>query len=96
MPRRNQRALEDKRIWARMGRELAALNELIGQAYTDKQYGKVMDCKTWDRLSKIDHHLNMLRAEAESRMARFIPDWSTTTFYPYDREDLREIGRAHV
>lgn len=88
MPCKDKAKLSDMRIWGRMGKELAALDELIGRIYTDQEYWKVMDCKTWDRLNKIGHHLDVLRAEAEGRMARFVPNWTTQTFYPHDRGAL--------
>ena len=31
---------------------------------------------------------NILRSEAENRMAWFVPEWSTDTFYPVDREKM--------
>lgn len=79
---------EDKRIWERMGRELAALHDLICHIRTDPEYQAIMDRKTWDRLKKLTYHLCLVREEAENRMARFIPGWSATTFFPRDRENL--------
>lgn len=81
---------QDKRIWTRMGRELAALCELIDDIIVDLEYNAVMDRKTWDRLDKLVYHLNIVRGEADSRMARFIPDWTGNEFYPQDRQDLEE------
>lgn len=83
---------EDKRVWKKMGRELAVLDALIGRILTDTDYGRVMDAKTWDRMGRINHHLNMLRAEAESRMAHFVHDWSTRTFYPDDLKGINEMA----
>lgn len=86
MTRRDKQ--QDKHIWARMGRELAALHDLICDIQCDPEYNAVMDRKAWDRLNSLTHRLDIVRGEAESRMARFIPDWSLRTFYPIDREKL--------
>lgn len=88
MPHMDKKKLEDRRIWERMGRELAALDELIVKIRCDPEYLAVMDSKTWDRLDKLCYHLDLIRGEAENRMARFVPDWATTTFYPHDRKDI--------
>lgn len=91
MPHMDKKKLEDRRIWERMGRELAALDELIVKIRCDPEYLAVMDSKTWDWLDKLCYHLDLIRGYAESRMARFIPDRSTTTFFPYDREDIESV-----
>lgn len=85
---------EDKRIWERMGRELAALHDLILYIIVDPDYQGVMDRKTWDRLNKLEYYLNIVRGDAENRMARFIPDWTTQTFYPVDRTNLNAAIKA--
>lgn len=81
---------QDKRIWARMGRELAALRDLIGRIGTDPEYLSVMTCKEWKKLGYAQARIDKLRSEAENRMAQFIPGWNTDTFYPLDRQDLEE------
>ena len=79
---------QDKRIWERMGRELAALHDLILAIQCDPEYQAVMDRKTWDRLDKLTYHLDVVRGPAENRMAKYVPDWSTRTFYPVDRDAM--------
>lgn len=91
MPRTDKKKLEDKRIWERMGRELAALDELIVKIRCDPEYLAVMDSKTWDRLDKLCYHLDLIRGGAENRMVRFVPNWTTTTFFLYDREDIESV-----
>ena len=78
----------DKRIWNRMGRELAALHDLIVKIQCDREYQSVMDRKTWDKLRKLTWYLDQVRSSAEDRMSRYVPDWSTQTFYPSDRGEL--------
>ena len=75
-------------IWKRMGLELAALDTLIARIQCDPDYCDVMDKRTWRRFYRLTEHLNILRSEAENRMARFVPEWSTDTFYPVDREKM--------
>ena len=82
---------EDKRLWERMGRELAALDYLLRELHSDPDYSRVMDTKTWDRLGKMNYHLNIVRGMAENRMSRFVPDWSTRTFYPVEDGDIRAV-----
>lgn len=36
----------------------------------------------------LTYYLDTVRSRAEDRMARYVPDWSTRTFYPRDRGDL--------
>lgn len=82
----------NKQVWKKMGRELAVLDALIQQIQADPDYCDVMDVKTWDRLTKMHHQLDVIRGDAESRMARFVPDWSTRTFYPDDWKGLYETA----
>lgn len=78
---------KDKRIWKRMGRELAALHDLIVEIQCDPEYQMVMDRKTWDKLHKLTYYLNIVRAGAENRMAKYVPDWWTvSTFFPIDNK----------
>lgn len=79
---------QDLQIWTRMGRELAALHDLIVHIICDPDYNDVMDKRTWGRLNGLTYHLDTVRSRAEDRMARYVPDWSTRTFYPRDRGDL--------
>lgn len=79
---------QDKRAWERMGRELAALRDMIGNISTDREYQAIMDRRTLDKLRKAQEWVDKVRSDAESRMALFIPDWDTQTFYPHDRQDL--------
>ena len=81
--------MQDKCIWIRMGRELAALHDLIVDIQCEPDYLAVMDVKTWDKLSKLTWYLDQVRGLAEERMARNVPDWSTRTFYPVDRKDIQ-------
>lgn len=81
--------MKDPHVWMRMGRELAALSDLIAHIHSDPDYNAVMDMRTWDVLYKLTHHLNTIRGRAENRMARYVPDWSPEIFYPVEREDLR-------
>lgn len=83
----------DRRVWVRMGWELAAIVELIGAIRSDKDYQAAMDSKTWDRLDTAIYHLTIVRGNAENRMARFIPDWSVRTFYPVKRTELEALVR---
>lgn len=78
----------DERIWTRMGRELAALRDLMGHICTDPEYNAVLPCKVLGKMCTAQDHIDKLRSEAENRMAQFIPGWDTDTFYPHDRRDL--------
>jgi len=78
----------DKKIWQRMGLELATLHDLIVTIRVDKDYQAVMDVKTWDKLGKLNHYLDIVRSDAEERMAQFVPDWSKYMFYPRERTVL--------
>ena len=75
-------------IWKRMGLELAALDTLIVRIQCDPDYCDVMDKQTLRRLYRLAKNSNILRSAAENRMAWFVPDWSTDTFYPVDREKM--------
>lgn len=90
----DKRKMQDKRIWQRMGLELAALRELIVEIQCDREYNAVMDVVTWDRLDKLTYHLDVVRSRAEDRMARYVPNWTTRTFYPIDRKDTTAAGDA--
>lgn len=81
---------DKQQIFERMGRELAALRDLIGRIGTDPEYLSVMTCAKWKKLGRAQTHIDELRSEAESRMARVIPGWTTGVFYPRDRRDLEE------
>ena len=81
--------VKDKSVWVRLGQELTALDELLAEIKCDPGYQSVMDRKTWDRLDKLTYHLNVVRGDAESRMAKNVPDWSERTFYPVDREGIK-------
>lgn len=87
----DKKKVHDSRVWQRMGLELVLLDALISEIHVDKEFCAVMDMKTWDRLFKVSNHVKMLRAECESRMAKYIPDWDTKTFYPNDRTLINEI-----
>lgn len=88
MSQKNTKQLQDKRIWERIGWELFALHLFISAIHVDPEYQSVMVCKIWDRFFKMTDHLIQIRGNAESRMARFVPDWSARIFYPIDTEAL--------
>lgn len=79
---------QDEQIWKRMGKELAALDELIGRIQCDPDYCAVMDKKTWDKWFWMTHRLGIIRGNAEDRMAKNIQNWTTRTFYPVDRTEI--------
>jgi len=62
---------QDKRIWERMGRELAALHDLITHICADPEYNAVMACTTWRKLCAAQDRVDAMRSEAENRMAQF-------------------------
>ena len=72
----------DKRIWKRMGYELALLEGWINAIVCDPDYNEVMDKKTWGRWYGIISRISTMRSECECRMASKINDWSTDIFYP--------------
>ena len=82
--------IKEQQIFKRMGRELAALRDLIGSIITDPEYNAVIPRKAWSKLCSAQSRVDTLRSEAEDRMSRYIPDWTTDTFYPSDRRDLEE------
>lgn len=76
---------QDKQIWVRMGHDLVALRELIGDILTDPDYQAVMDKTTWGKLMQAQGRVDRLRSEAENRMARFLPGEEKHVFYPVDK-----------
>lgn len=82
---------KEQEIFERMGRELAALRDLIGHIITDPEYNAVMTRKTCDKLCAAQSRVDAVRSEAETRMTKYIPGWHTETFYPTDR---RALGAA--
>lgn len=81
---------DKKRVFYRMGRELTALRELLGNILCDTEYQSVMPKVEWCRISQMIDRLSKLRNDAENRMVRTIPDCDVHAFYPHDRDDLYE------
>lgn len=86
--------MQDRRTWERMGRELTALRDMMGHIITDPEYQAVMDRQTWNKLCIAQSRVDAVRSEAEGRMALYIPDWTTDTFYPRNREKLEAAIEA--
>lgn len=80
--------MQDKRIWERMGRELAALRDLIGCIITEPEYQAVMDRQTWNKLCIAQERVDTVRGKAEDRMRAAIPGLHLDTFYPRNRKVL--------
>ena len=80
---KNEKA-KDRRLWEDLGWELASLRELILRICVDHDYQDIMDSRKWDKMGKLLFFLDAVRSSAESRMAKFIPDWDTDIFYPRD------------
>lgn len=72
----------DKRIWKRMGFELAILEGWISAIQSDPDYIEVTDRKTWERWHEITSRLDTIRTRCESRMATKVNDWNSEIFYP--------------
>lgn len=79
---------KEQQIFERMGRELAALRDLIGHIITDPKYQAIMTCRAWGGLCAAQARVDSFRSDAESRMARYTPGWDSETFYPRDRRNL--------
>lgn len=82
--------IKEQQVFERMGRELAALRDLMGHIITDPEYQAVIPRKAWSKLCSAQSRVDAFRSEAESRMIKYVPDWTTDTFYPSDRQDLEE------
>lgn len=78
----NKKKEQDKRVWKRMGFELAILERWISAIQSDPDYNEVADRKTWERWLEIISRLDTIRARCESRMAEKINDWSSEIFFP--------------
>lgn len=78
------------RIYARMGRELAALSGLIADISTDPEYQAVMTKALLGKLLRARDLVDRVRSDAECRMFRLIPvkELDTSVFYPCDRADI--------
>ena len=83
----------DKRLWKRMGFELAILEGWISAIQSDSDYIEVTDRKTWEKWREITARLDAIRARCEGRMAAKVNDWSSEVFYPeaYDRAMIERI-----
>ena len=83
----------DRRLWKRMGFELAILEGWISAIQSDSDYIEVTDRKTWEKWREITARLDAIRAKCESRMAAKVNDWSSEVFYPeaYDRAMIERI-----
>lgn len=78
----NRKKEQDKRVWKRMGFELAILDGWISAIQSDPDYNEVVDRKTWERWCEITSRLDTIRTRCESRMATKVNDWSSEIFYP--------------
>lgn len=81
---------KEQQIFERMGR-LAALRDLMGHICTDPEYNAVLPRKALSKMCTAQGRVDALRSEAENRMAKYVPDWTTDTFYPSDRQDLEKV-----
>ena len=72
----------DKRLWKRMGFELAILDGWISAIQSDHDYYEVTDRKTWEKWREITARLDAIRVKCESRMAAKVTDWSSEIFFP--------------
>ena len=78
----NRKKEQDKRVWKRMGFELAILDGWISAIQNDPDYNEVTDRKTWERWREITSRLDTIRTRCESRMATKVNDWSSEIFHP--------------
>lgn len=83
----------DKRLWKRMGFELAILEGWISAIQGDSDYIEVTDRKTWEKWREITSRLDTIRIKCEYRMATKVTDWSSEIFFPetYDRAMIEQI-----
>lgn len=83
----------DKRLWKRMGFELAILEGWINAIQIDPDYFEVTDRKTWEKWREITARLDAIRARCEGRMATKVTEWSSEVFYPeaYDPAMIEQI-----
>lgn len=63
----DKKKMRDKRIWVRMGWELAALYQLLCETLCDTDFNEVMDKKTWCKLKKAIEAVDDVRACADYR-----------------------------
>lgn len=86
----DKKKMQDRRIWERMGQELTALRELIGDILADPEYQAVMDNATWFKLLRAQNHVDIVRSKAESRAEQFHSRWvrDNHVFYPVGRSAI--------
>lgn len=84
---------KNKRIWKRMGFELAILDGWISAIQSDPEYIEVTDRKTMERWLKIIAQLDTIRFLNEQRAAGKTYDWDSGFFFPeaYDRDIIERI-----
>ena len=93
---KDNKKLQDKRLWQQLGHELAALQVLLPAIACD--YYDLFDDKAIRKLVRMGDHLLDVRSAMESKMSQHVSDWSTEAFYPTRRtaldaacEDFRKI-----
>lgn len=89
----DRRKATDKRLWKRMGFELAVLDGWISAIQSDANYMEVTDRKTWEKWLEIISRLDTIRIRCESRMAESVYDWNSEIFFPgaYDPVMIEQI-----
>lgn len=80
---------DKRRIFVRMGRELAALHDLLCDIICDKEYQSVSTRLDFGKMNKMFATLDSVRSDCESRMFRITQESSSDIFYPHERDDLR-------
>lgn len=83
------RSDEKIRIFTRMGRELAALHDLLCDIICDREYQSVTTQLDFGKMNKMFATLDSVRSDCESRMFRMTQESSSDIFYPHERDDLR-------
>ena len=73
---------KNKRIWKRMGFELAILDGWISAIQSDPEYIEVTDRRTSERWREITARLDTIRSMNESRAAGRAYNWNSEYFFP--------------
>lgn len=85
---------EKRRIFVRIGRELASLHDLLCDIICDKEYQSVTTKLDFGKMNKMFATLDSVRSDCESRMYRITQESSPDIFYPLERDDLRSAIHA--
>lgn len=88
----NQQAMKDRRIWERMGRELAMIQRLVDEVLCDAEYNSVMDKKTWRKWYAVANHIIKIRGESDSRAYQYCPQFDPDWFYGGSLDPARSLA----